>query len=47
MDVLSALVRVVEHTGVLVGHNTMGHRHHISLYADDVVILTCSVEAVV
>jgi hypothetical protein len=45
MDVLSALFRAAENAGVLTGLSAMGHRHRVSLYADDVVIFARPVEA--
>jgi hypothetical protein len=38
MEVLSALFRTAEHAGVLADLSSIGLRHRVSLYADDVII---------
>jgi hypothetical protein len=45
MDVLSGLFRAAEHAGVLTGLSTLGLRHRVSLYADDVGIFARPVES--
>jgi hypothetical protein len=40
MDVMSTMFRVAQGAGVLADFASVGLRHQVSLYADDVVIFT-------